>query len=131
MKLYHNTFRNRDIITSFGTMHVDDKGVAEVSEATARAFSTIPNFSAIEEKDVQKPKQDTVSVPKTETTTAEVNTPYEEHIEAAENKAEPDTDINEIKSMNTMQLKKYAREHGIDTTGASKKDELLALILGE
>lgn len=131
MKIYHNMFRNRDIVTSFGTMHFDDKGVAEVSEATARAFSTIPNFSVIEEKAVQRPTQGTVSVPKTETTTAEVKTTSEEHVEAAENKAEPDTDINEIKSMNTMQLKKYAREHGIDTTGASKKDELLALILGE
>lgn len=131
MKLYHNMFRNRDIVTSFGTMHFDDKGVAEVSEATARAFSTIPNFYVVEEKSVQKHTQDTVSVPKTETTTAKVKTPSEEPVATAENKAEPDTDINEIKSMNTMQLKKYAREHGIDTTGASKKDELLALILGE
>ena len=131
MKLYHSMFRNRDIITSFGTMHFDDKGVAEVSEATARVFSTIPNFSVIEEKAVQKPKQDTVSVPKTEATTPEVKPTSEAPVATEEEKAEPDTDINEIKSMNTMQLKKYAREHGIDTTGASKKDELLALILGE
>lgn len=131
MKLYHSMFRNRDIITSFGTMHFDEKGVAEVSEETAHVFSSIPNFSIFEEKAVQKPMQAPVSVHKSETTTPEVKPTSEAPVATEEEKTEPETDINEIKSMNTMQLKKYAREHGIDTTGASKKDELLALILGE
>lgn len=131
MKLYHNMFRNRDIVTSFGKIHFDEKGEAEVTDACARAFGSIPNFSILEEKAVQKPKQEPVSVPKTETTTPEGKTHSEATVDTAEDKAEPETDINEIKSMNIMQLKKYAREHGIDTTGASKKDELLALILGE
>jgi hypothetical protein len=136
-------FANKELVTAFGKIHFDANGTADVEDSAAAKLSTLKGFSVVEEdssdetentqetkSEQQEDESEEVSVETTEEDSAE----QDENAETAEQEdsaAEADKTAlhDELEKMNVPQLKKYAKDNGIDIGSASKKDDIIAAIM--
>lgn len=102
MKIENAMRRNRTVVIGGVPVVFDGNGVAEVPDAAGAQLLTLGGY-----------RTDNASAP------AAAN--------AREQKPEPDAGPG-LESMNTAQLKKFAKDSGIDIGDATKKADLIAAI---
>lgn len=126
MKVINMLYRSKSLLTSQGTIKFDENGVADVqSDEFAEELLKMKGFSSVEgESQVEIPSKSDDEEPTPSSTPKEEEKPEEEPADNAE------LDEEEIRKMNVPQLKKYAKDNGIDLGDATKKDEILEVILG-
>lgn len=110
-KIINERYKGKNLVTSFGILQFDMDGIAEVEEEFVGKLLELKGFSLAQE-DTQE-KEDT-------TQKIEPSNP-----EAEKKEEKPDFD-----KLTVPQLKKYAREHGIDLKDANKKVEIIPLLEG-
>lgn len=97
------------------TVEFDGNGVASVDESIASALTSLNGYS-------------TPMNPEVPVIATEESSDTAEPAEAEEDDASATTDI--LESMNVPQLRKYAKENGIDLGDARKKADILRVIRG-
>lgn len=107
-KIVNLLLKNKEITTSFGNFKFDADGIVDVSDDQAKKLLSIKGFTV--PKNEQKVVLEQKAEPMVDTTSDK------------ENKSE------DLSKLNIMQLKKIAKERGIDLGSANKKDEILALL---
>lgn len=122
-KVINLSMKNRKMVTSFGQFEFDSEGVVDIPEDHVQSILDIPGFNPVE--GIKIPDQETTKIPSVETSSAEVETDQEI------DESTEETDLAEkLDKLTVPQLKKYAKDHDIDIMGATKKDEIIPLILG-
>ena len=126
MKVINMSYRNRSLITSQGLFKFDENGVSDVTpDEFAEELLKMKGFSSVDgESNVEIPSKSVDKVVNPEPTSESEEVSEEEPADNAE------MDEEEIRKMNVPQLKKYAKDNGIDLGDASKKDEIIKIILG-
>lgn len=113
-KISHRLLRNKKVSTTKGMVQFDENGIAEVTEEVAAVLVTLPGYTLIDGEDAEIDEG---------TVTDDTSDTEEEN--DAKNAIE-----DELAGLNVPQLRKYAKEHGIDLMGAAKRDEIMAIIVG-
>lgn len=108
--LRNKNFAGKELITAFGKILFNEKGEANVELVVAEKLATLRGFEVVD----SKPIGEEVIGDKSE--------------EIIENNIEK-ADLEALNKMNVPQLRKYAKDHGIDLEDATKKDEIIAIIL--
>lgn len=122
-KVINLSMKNRKMVTSFGKFEFDSDGVVDIPEEHVQSILEIPGFDPVE--GIKIPDQKTTETPAVEVSSAEVETDQED------DESTPENDLaEELDKLTVPQLKKYAKDHGVDIMGATKKDEIIPLILG-
>lgn len=122
-KVINLSMKNRKMVTSFGKFEFDSNGVVDIPEDYVQSILEIPGFDPVE--GIKIPDQKTTKTPAVEVSSAEVETDQED------DESTPENDLaEELDKLTVPQLKKYAKDHGVDIMGATKKDEIIPLILG-
>ena len=118
-KIVNIQLKNKKLTSSFGTFSFDQNGEANVPEEAFNEFIQLKGFFSVDAQDSEQ----SAEVP----LTSDNVSPTEETSQEI-----PETSFSEeeLEKLTVPQLKKIAREHGIDLTDASKKDEIIPLILG-
>ena len=110
-KIINERYKGKNLVTSFGILQFDMDGIAEVKEEFVGKLLELSGFSLAQE-DTQEKEEVTQKI--------EPSNP-----EAEKKEEKPDFD-----KLTVPQLKKYAREHGIDLKDANKKVEIIPLLEG-
>ena len=144
-KIVNTTLKGQGVMTAFGRVEFNDEGISgEVSDELRDAIICLEGYSVLDEEE-SKTGEDAVTEPGVDKLPPEGENAQEEQSKGVEDEnpdeneksedgknSEKDEKSEEIEfeKMNVPQLKKYAKENGIDLMGASKKDEILPIILG-
>ena len=120
---------NKELITSLGSATFNSEGIAEVAEEIGNALLELDGYSdadneATEPEVVNLENKVVEEVPVEETPSEPENDEEEAKEEESDNLEE------ELSKMNVPQLKKYAKDNNIELNDASKKDEIISMILG-
>lgn len=146
----NNYLKGRTVTASFGTVEFNPEGIAEVSDEVADILFSLKGYEHLEGEDFDSKTDETQGLENTQESeenaqeTASDNATddnsaddkaSEDESEDAEGESESEGEASEDKvldesllKMNVPQLKKYAKDHGIDIMGATKKDEILTII---
>lgn len=134
-QVFNYRMANRRLVIIGETVTFDGNGNARVSDEVAAELLKLSGYSTLDNPEVPEPVPEPAPETKAEPK-AEVEP------EAAEPKAEPEPEAAEpaeeesakegleaeLEGMNVPQLRKYAKEHGIELDGATKKVDILAAI---
>lgn len=120
---------NKELITSLGSATFNNEGIAEVVEEIGNALLELDGYSdadneATEPEVVNLENKVVEEVPVEEAPSEPENDGEEAKEEESDNLEE------ELSKMNVPQLKKYAKDNNIELNDASKKDEIISMILG-
>lgn len=128
MKIKNIKLKNRNLATTKGNVEFDKDGIAEVNEEIAKMLTSIGGYTLIDGKlAAEAPKKaDKEDVVK-ESSAEEEKQQEEQNTESEDTSEESVADI--IAPMNVPQLRKYAKDNGIDLGSATKKDEITEIIL--
>lgn len=132
--LVNTAFKNKSLVTSWGKIEFSAEGVAEVEDIVGEKLSKLTGFSlgtkvsTPDDENDQKNKNMTLenqnmASDKTET--------ISDNQEDESQDDETTITAEELDAMNVPQLKKYAKEAGIDVANLSKKQELIDAILAK
>ena len=116
MKVVNVRYKNKGLITPFGLIKFDENGVVEVSEDQATVLLSLGGLFF----DPDKEKE----------TTSKVDTALKPDNSSlkVDNTSESKEEAEDLSKLNIMQLKKLAKERGIELGDANKKDEIIAVI---
>lgn len=117
MKIQNIRLANKKIATSIGILTLDKNGIVDIPADKVEKFIDI-GFVALEE---MPSTQAEMGVEQVEEETPTVCTNEEEKTVTEENTVD-------FSKMNVPQLKKYARDNGIDIGDANKKVDILAIL---
>ena len=135
-KIINLLLKGQAVMTSGGRIDFDSEGVAEVEDE--ELVDRLVQLKGYERADSQPEQPEQPEEPKEEEKVEEVP-PEEENTQeidesTSEDKEEgtPESEFTEefLSAKNVPQLKKIAKDNNIDLAGASKKDEIIAVILG-
>lgn len=115
--LKNKRYANAAIVTAFGKIQFDADGKADIDDTAAAKLATLEGFSI--DGEVSEVEKKTVK----ETKSEQVEDAKEVEADDAEEEDEVD-----LASMNVPQLRKYAKDNGIDLGNAQKKDDIIAVI---
>ena len=148
-KIFNNRLKGKKLATSKGLIQFDANGIADIpDEELVTKLLELKGYEKAE--DDSQDAQDGKKESETEnTTTQEEKHEFEasgqpeedsssestpEEVEQAEETEPEETETTpygeELLEKNVPQLKKIAKEKGIDLNGANKKDEIIAILLG-
>ena len=129
--LKNKAFVGKDLITAYGKITFSAEGKAEVEDNLATKLATLNGFSIEADEEIND-EEDTVEE---EDTTEEEDNEEDEQIDESVDEEEADEENpitrEELENMTVKQLEKYAKEMDIDLAGATKKAEIISVILGE
>lgn len=133
-KIFNNRLKGKQLATSGGKIQFNAEGVAEIAnEELVEKLLGLKGYSLVEdtENPVKNPKKEPDMVKSSD----EDEKPQEEDEntsdeEDAEGVAEAEYTEESLMEKNVPQLKKVAKDNNIDLAGATKKDEIIAIILG-
>ena len=116
MKVVNIRYKNKGLITPFGAIEFNENGVVELPEDQAKVLLSLGGLFF--DPDKQKETASKVeTAPKADSTSPKATS------------SSVDTEETEdLSKLNIMQLKKLAKEHGIELGDANKKDEIIAVI---
>ncbi len=124
------TIKNGKIATSFGVFNFVE-GKADIPDDAAEKLVSLPTFQ-YEDEQVGPNKPEEKPAPEEEVKQENSNT-QESEIEQPEpqqeEKVEAKFDEKELNTKNVAQLRKIAKDNGIDIGDASKKDEIIAILM--
>lgn len=139
-QVFNYRMANRRLVIIGETVTFDGNGNARVSDEVAEELLKLSGYSTLDNPEVPEP----VPEPAPDTKADEPKPEHEPEVEpeVAEPKAEPEPEAAEpaeeesakevleaeLEGMNVPQLRKYAKEHGIELDGATKKVDILAAI---
>ena len=132
--LMNKKLANKNLVTAYGKLQFSAEGEVEVEETVARKLATLKDFSIVgEEEAVDETSEDEVG----EDLTDEESDADEADDENTENDEE-ETDVEEtsitkeeLEKMSVKQLEKFAKDNDIDLGSATRKADIIAVILGE
>ena len=126
-KIFNGNNKGQSIATAIGLISFDENGIAEVNdEEMAEKLLQLDGYKRPDGEGA--PKQ-----PQSEPKKAEVenNSSEEENVEEEKSEGEGEELTEEVlTTKNVPQLRKIAKDNDIDLNGATKKDEIIAIILG-
>lgn len=131
-KVKNWSMRNKASMTSFGRIQFDESGVTTVPDELTKEFLGMVGFSPVE--DDQNSDQEPPKNPEMESTSADEETDQksDESIKddktQEESKDEAEKEAVDFEKMTVLQLKKYAKDNGIDLGDATKKDEIISVL---
>lgn len=106
---------NKEIATAFGNFKFSEEGITEMNYDLAVRLAELKDFSLVE--DEEEDAEPDVQIDETE----------------AEEEVEEENLITreELEKMTVKQLEKYAKDNEIDLVDATKKADIVSVILGE
>lgn len=134
--------KGRQLNTSFGKFQFDSKGVVEVSDEDAEKLLALKGYKLVDEQESAPDDQEGAKSEQVDKNPPEnENTQDDDENDGEQDDNdddEPDEDAEKKSGMtveylngkNVAQLKKIAKDKGIDLAGATKKDEIIPIILG-
>lgn len=116
MKVVNVRYKNKGLITPFGLIKFDENGVVDLPAEQASVLLALGGlfFDPDKEKETTS-KSDTA--PKPDNSSPKPT-----------NTSESKEEAEDLSKLNIMQLKKLAKERGIELGDANKKDEIIAVI---
>lgn len=142
MKVQNLSKAGKSVLTAIGSIQFDNNGVAEVKdEDFAKSLLELKGYEPADPNAIvempEEPETTEDAAPEEvdngeEETSEEVETTEDAEAGDDTDEAGDDNDelINELNAMTVPQLRKYAKDNNIDLQGASKKDEIIPVILG-
>ena len=130
-QVFNYRMANRRLVIIGETVTFDGNGNARVSDEVAEALLKLSGYSTLDNPEVPEPVPEPKPEPKPEPEVVEPKAEPEPETVAAEPAEEESADEGleaELEGMNVPQLRKYAKEHGIELGGATKKVDILAAI---
>lgn len=150
-KVFNNRLKGKQLATSIGLIQFDANGVADIAdEEMVEKLLELKGYSLAEEgensaQNLEKDSETEKTSPE-EKNTQENDENTSEDVQDEEDKVEDKSEEVEgdledaadegawteekLANKNVPQLKKIAKDNNIDLNGASKKDEIIAIILG-
>lgn len=116
MKIVNIRYKNKSLITSFGTIKFDDNGVVDLPAEQASVLLALGGLFFDPNTQEKTTSKASVGV-KPDNSSAEPS-----------NTSESKEKAEDLSNLNIMQLKKLAKERGIELGDANKKDEIIAVI---
>lgn len=108
--IVNNLLKNKGLVASFGKISFNENGEADVTEEQSKKLLQLSNYFIKGAKKADQPKVETK--------------PIETTVE------EPKSEEVDLDKLNIPQLRKYAKEKGIDLGSAKSKEEIIAVING-
>lgn len=128
-KIINQKMKGRTLITSFGEFKFDKDGVVEIlDDKVVKALTSLAGYSVVAKL---QDTEETTEVGKDISVENNLDTKEKDEIEDAGESENDSVSEDELSKMNVPQLKKYAKDNGIDLGDASKKDEILEVILSK
>ena len=148
-------YANKDLVTAYGTFHFSENGETEIDESAGKKLATLKGFSLVGDTEEHEQKNDSVEQDAEEDEQGENPTHEEENAQETEENAESDSDEDddeeepddsenpdedaeedeitedELQDYTVAELKKYAKDNGIDIGTASKKQDIINVIVGK
>ena len=118
--LMNKKLANKNLITAYGKIQFSEDGTVEVEETVAKKLATLKDFSVVEEETTDE-----------EVIDDEVDEVDEQNAEEEEVDEETSITKEELEKMSVKQLEKYAKDNEIDLGSATRKADIIAVILGE
>lgn len=126
MAILKNTaFANKSLVTAYGKIEFNENGISEVKDFVAKKLANLKGFT-VEESDENLEVEEVVE----EETTEEVEE-IEEELDEVEENEKTSVTREELEALTVKQLEKFAKENEIDLAGATKKADIISVILGE
>lgn len=140
-KIYNGRHKGSSIATSIGIITFDANGIADVDdEEMVEKLLQLDGYERPDSEEADKqPEQSEQPQNETKQPAAEENSSEEENdqkndestSEDEKEKADSEELTEEVlTTKNVPQLRKIAKDNNIDLNGATKKDEIVAIILG-
>lgn len=134
-KVINYAMKGRTLLTSFGKFQFDANGACDVPEDAVADITSLKGYH-LEGEDENQPEKITPAAPveePVEDIVPESETPENEDTEEQGEDSTEEENTEDIEAvlagMNVPQLKKYAKDRDIDLGDASKKDEIVKVIL--
>lgn len=149
--------KGRQLNTAFGQFKFDQQGIAEVPDEYVNKLLTLNGYKLVGDKPAEPEKEDVPDVQngaesgqvdktsnggendengveQSEEDAGQEDENQPDEVEDAEQEPEksdkPAVTVEYLNGKNVAQLKKIAKDNGIDLAGATKKDEIIPIILG-
>lgn len=123
--------KGKKMTTSIGIIEFDANGVADIKDENyVASLMELDGFELADGEQMPEKVDDNEEV---EVPSEEEESPQETEEETAETPAEEEaSEFSEeaLADKNVPQLRKIAKDNNIDLAGASKKDEIVAIIIG-
>ena len=151
--LKNKAYANKGLVTAYGTFHFSENGETEIDEATGKKLATLQGFSLIGDTEEPEQENDSVEQDAEKDEQGENPTPEEENAQETEENDEPESEDedeepdnsenadedaeedeiteDELQEYTVAELKKYAKNNGIDIGTASKKQDIINVIIGK
>ena len=142
-KVLNESMKGKTVVMACGQVSFDENGVAEIADeefvaelVQLNGYSMADGSTPAPKKPVFEPADNDTD----ETSTEEKNTQndaetdendgQEESSEETSETEESGLTIADLEKKNVAQLKKIAKDNDVDLAGASKKDEIMSIIIG-
>lgn len=135
-KIINNRLKGKQLATSYGKVQFNSDGVAEIeNEELVEKLLKLNGYKLVEgDENSAENRQEEPDAGKTsaveETTQKNDEDTSEDEPEEDDGVAETEYTEESLMEKNVPQLKKVAKDNDIDLAGATKKDEIIAIILG-
>lgn len=142
--------KSKNVVTSYGTFEFDSEGVSEMTDEQAERLSKLRGYKILDNAEGTSSEDDKEDS-EGKSSDNEENDQIEDEIHEEESSedddqdledADPDTSDNEdeeteeqfteekLDKLTVAQLKKIAKDAEVDLNGATKKDEIICILLG-
>lgn len=147
-KIFNDNHKGKSIATAIGLISFDENGIAEVNdEEMVEKLLQLDGYKRPEGEETSdqtkqsEQSQNEIKQPEVKDNSSEEQSTQENDEEALndEDEEEVDEEVDEegeelteevLIAKNVPQLRKIAKDNSIDLNGATKKDEIIAIILG-
>ena len=149
-KIFNDNHKGKSIVTAIGLISFDENGIAEVNdEEMVEKLLQLDGYKRPEGEEISdqtkqsEQPQNEIKQPEVKDNSSEEQSTQENDEEALDDEEEVDEEeVDEEKvegeelteevliAKNVPQLRKIAKDNSIDLNGATKKDEIIAIILG-
>lgn len=128
-KIENTRLKNKNLISAFGTFSFNKDGIADIdNEEFFKELLKMKGFFPVDFSNAENGQKPDQIPEETSDSTSSLNT--EEVSQETENSDAIEDEDVDLDKLTVPQLKKYAKEHDVDLMDATKKDEIISIILG-
>lgn len=128
-KIENTRLKNKNLISAFGTFSFNKDGIADIdNEEFFKELLKMKGFFPVDFSNAENGQKPDQIPEETSDATSYLNT--EEVSQETENSDAIEDEDVDLDKLTVPQLKKYAKEHDVDLMDATKKDEIISIILG-
>lgn len=129
MAIVQSTIKNGKIATSFGVFNFVE-GKADIPDEAAEQLTSLPGFYYDDGRNAPKPPEQTPADKEDKQEDSNAHEAQLGQSETQEDEADkPKFDEKDLNSKNVAQLRKIAKDNGIEIGDATKKDEIIAILM--